>query len=239
MQDHYNKVFKEFGSTPEVRELLSKYIPYAKSQLGQDLIAIAVNQLDSPGYFVEFGATNGVKFSNSWVLEHKLGWTGIIAEPARVWHDELKLNRKCIVDTRCVSDKSGESVKFLEVIPSEGVKGSAALSSIKEFANNGDWASDIRMERSKEYNVETVSLDDLLDQHGAPEEIHFMSIDTEGSEYTILNNFDFKKRKINLMCIEHNGVKTNREATYNLLTSNGYKRVAKHISRFDEWYVLV
>ena len=30
------------------------------------------------GFFVEFGATNGVKNSNTWLLETKLGWKGIL-----------------------------------------------------------------------------------------------------------------------------------------------------------------
>jgi len=41
-------------------------------------------------FFVEFGATNGVALSNSWLLENQFAWKGSLAEPAKKWHAELK-----------------------------------------------------------------------------------------------------------------------------------------------------
>lgn len=98
------------------------------------------------------------------------------------------------------------------------------LSSIEEFAGNGDWASEIRLKNSKRYEVDTISLDDLLEEHNAPKEIQFLSLDTEGSELEILQAFNFKNRRINAICVEHNFVekKDKRQAHYFL---------AKDISR--------
>ena len=57
---------------------------------------------------------------------------------------------------------------------------------------------------SREEIVETISLNDLLDFYNAPKLIDYISIDTEGSELDIIQNFDFKKRTINIISIEHN-----------------------------------
>ena len=44
------------------------------------------------------------------------------------------------------------------------------------------------MGQGSTYTVQTISLLDLLDQHGAPREIDFLSIDTEGSEIPIIES---------------------------------------------------
>ena len=218
------------------REKIAAYLPHSKAQLAQDLFAIAFTDSTSPRFFVEFGATDGVNLSNTWLLEKKLGWNGILAEPAATWHDALTKNRGCIIDTRCVARTSGCKYQFLEV--GNTTEGSAELSGVKEFANNGDWASKIRLSTSKEYEVETISLDDLLQEHNAPSDIQFLSLDTEGSELDILEGYSFKKRTIRSICVEHNYVESNRKAINALLLKKGYVQVMERVSKFDDWYVL-
>lgn len=220
----------------ESREIISSFMPHSKSQLAQDLFAIAYCGSLEPKFFVEFGATDGITGSNTWLLEKKLGWQGILAEPAKYWHKSLKENRKCFIDTNCVGAKSGEAFDFLEVCENQG--GSPTLSTLEKYSNNGDWASKIRKKNFIKYKVFTISLEDLLDKYNAPYEIDFLSIDTEGSEFEILNGFNFKKYKIKLICIEHNYVKKTRTLIREYLTQKGYRQVLKEISKYDDWYVL-
>ncbi|NKB76872.1 MAG: hypothetical protein GKR96_07435 [Gammaproteobacteria bacterium] len=58
----------------------------SKSQLRQGLFALSELSFKQGGFFVEFGATNGVGLSNTHLLETKFGWKGILAEPAKLWH---------------------------------------------------------------------------------------------------------------------------------------------------------
>jgi hypothetical protein len=46
-----------------------------------------------------------------------------------------------------------------------------------------------------QYGVETVSLNDLLEQYNAPEHINYLSVDTKGGELQILETLDFNKYK--------------------------------------------
>ena len=86
-------------------------------------------------------------------------------------------------------------IKIGEIIYN-GIDPEPGLSSLKEYADNGDWASKVRLKNSKKEIVETITLNDLLDFYNAPKIIDYLSIDSEGSELDILKSFDFSKRKI-------------------------------------------
>ena len=78
----------------------SKLAPKSCSQLGQDLFAVSQSQIKRGGFFVEFGASNGLTLSNTYLLEKELQWTGILAEPARCWQQALRENRTADIDSR-------------------------------------------------------------------------------------------------------------------------------------------
>jgi hypothetical protein len=86
------------------------------------------------------------------------------------------------------------------------------------------------------YEVDTVSLNDLLAYHDAPRAIDYLSIDTEGSEFPILAEFDFASYEVSVLTVEHN-YGPNREKTKALLESHGYVRKWEEISNVDDWYV--
>lgn len=217
-----------------VVQQLAACIDKSHSQIGQDLVALVTSNFKKSGFFVEFGATNGIDLSNTYLLEKEFSWTGILAEPATFWQSKLQMNRNCILDFRCVTNKSGEQLDFLEVQDVLNQSDSVELSTLEEFADNGDWASKIRT--GLRYKVETISLLDLLIEHDAPRFIDYISIDTEGSEFLILRDFDFSQFEFGLMSVEHNFTKR-RTDLLNLLILNGYVRIWNEISEFDDWFV--
>ena len=198
-----------------------------KSQLGQDIVALAVNRFKKKGFFIEFGATDGFDLSNTYLLEKKYNWTGIVAEPLPAWHSNLRKNRNCTIDTRCLWSSSNQNLEFIN-------KKKKELSTIKIFANS-DGHSEVR-KKSNIIKVKSVSLIDLLKFHNAPKIIDYMSIDTEGSELDILQNFPFDNYKFNLISVEHN-YGPNREKLKELLNKNGYKPFLNNLSKWDDWFV--
>lgn len=208
---------------PEGRNRCFDLLDLSKSQLRQDLFGLVQNGFREGGFFIEFGATDGVELNNTWLMEKHFGWTGILAEPARGWHAALRANRECTVETRCIWKESGARLQFTEAPRGEN-------SGISQFVKPS------RKLRGQSYEVETLSLLDALDEHGAPEVIDFASIDTEGSEFDILNAFDFDRYRFRVMVIEHNHA-PQRQKVYDLLTGKGYRRVLEEISRFDDWYL--
>ena len=74
-----------------------------KSQLYQDVFASFVIGNNNDKTFLEFGATNGIDLSNTYILENNMNWTGYLSEPSPQWHEELKKNRpKNNIITDCI-----------------------------------------------------------------------------------------------------------------------------------------
>ena len=198
-----------------------------KSQIGQDVFALFTLGWKRRGYFVEFGATNGVDLSNTYLLEKDFGWSGILAEPAKVWHSDLQKNRSAAIDLDCVWKTTGETLNFT-------VSDEAEYSTISEFVKK-DGHSSVRASGSQ-YPVKTVSLNDLLQRHNAPRHIDYLSVDTEGSEFEILRQFDFQRYSVSVITCEHN-FSDQRGKIAELLSRNGFSRVYQGISRWDDWFV--
>ena len=75
----------------------------------------------------------------------------------------------------------------------------------------------------------------------APKEIDYLSIDTEGSELTILEKyFTNHANEHNIRCItvEHNNDEELRTQIYILLAKYGYERKFTIFSRWDDFYIL-
>jgi FkbM family methyltransferase len=218
----------------DFQELLKdQRLQHAKAQLHQDVFVLSELDFKKNGYFVEFGATNGVQISNTWLLEKMFNWNGIVAEPSAYWHKELLTYRDCHIETDCVWSKTGETLVFNEV-DTEKANYGPELSTIDAFSSL-DIHADTRTS-GKKYQVNTISLNDLLAKYNAPTTIDYLSIDTEGSEYEILSNFDFDKYDIKIITCEHNHTPM-REKVFNLLTNKNYKRKFENLSKWDDWYI--
>jgi FkbM family methyltransferase len=198
------------------------------SQLQQDLVAEYISQksANNSRYFVEFGATDGLKLSNSFSLEQH-GWTGLLVEPNEIWHEELLLNRRVTIDHRCVYSSSNIKIEFINSEFGE-------LSGIEKHADQDGWSNTRR--KGSISQVETVTLEDLLRYHNAPSRINYLSVDTEGSEFEIMKVFNFELWSFDFISVEHN-FGENEKHMQDLLEENGYFRILPITSAWDGWYL--
>jgi FkbM family methyltransferase len=200
---------------------------WSRSQLGQDLWVLEQTGWKRGGYFVEFGATDGVLLSNSWLLEKKFGWNGICCEPNPRLFEQLQRNRDCQVSPACVYRTSGETMEFVLADAFGGLSQHGQDDSHKDkreaYAEAGELIS-----------VVTTSLMDLLQEMGAPKEIDYLSIDTEGSELAILEGIDWDRYRFHCITVEHNFT-AQREEIAKQLIDQGYQRQE---AQWDDWYVI-
>lgn len=204
-----------------------KNVGWSRAQFLQDLWVAYELKSRKGGYFVEFGGTDGIKFSNSYALETELGWNGIVAEPARIWHPAIRYNRGCAVDDRCVWTETGQTLLFNQ----PAIAAHSCIDTYSDSDSLGHTRAD-----GQRYEVQTVSLNDLLAHWRAPRRIDYLSIDTEGSELDILKAFDFGAHEFRLITVEHNHT-PQRERLHDFLAAKGYRRKFEKLSNVDDWYV--
>lgn len=150
------------------------------------------------------------------------GWKGIIAEPLPRWHQKIR-QRKCHVDLRCVYEKSNSKLMF------EDVFDNPELSGITEDLDQHNNAS--LRKNSTKLEIDTISLNDLLEEYKAPSKIDYISVDTEGSEFKILKNFNFKRYDVKIFTVEQNFVESKRNNIFELMSANNFIRVFEKISQ--------
>lgn len=196
------------------------------SQLGQDLEVIKFYNNKENGFFIEVGANDGIRLSNTYLLEKKYNWSGICCEPIPKCFEKLVENRP---NSICVSEavyiESGLTVTF------DIANNCELFSGISEHIDKHKLRVDLN---KNTIQVKTISLLDVLNNSNAPSFIEYMSIDTEGTELEILKGFDFNKYIFGLIDVEHNFVEPRRTEIKDLLLSNGY--VYKGENKWDDMY---
>ena len=206
------------------------------SQLAQDLwVAFLLNCWNSSsptsksGYFVEFGAIDGVLYSNSILFEKRFGWKGILAEPNPNEWLKCKQNRSCVVENYCVWNVSNESVRF-NVVPNAPDHGC-----MEHFEEN-DSHKAIRLLKKEVIICRTISLFDLLQLYAAPKTIDYLSVDTEGTEFPILEAFPFEQYAFKIISVEHNFTAMRGQLRH-LLHNQGYFPIERSVESFDDLYL--
>ena len=200
----------------------------------QDLFVLFIHNEAKNGTYLEFGATNGVDLSNSFSLEKHFGWTGVLAEPSPQWHSELFKNRpNTKIITECIYSETGKKMDFF-------VSDAGVLSTLEQFKDSDIQSipanTNARNASGYTCTVDTISLNDVILKYFAGVKIDYMTVDTEGSELLILQNFDFSKYAPKVVTVEHNFTQSQKTLD-ELSAKNNYRRYFREFTQFDAWYV--
>ena len=192
------------------------------SQSGQDAFVISYFKNKRDGVFVDIGANDGVSLSNTYYLEKELGWTGICFEPISSIFEKLDKDRNCIKINAGVAE-TNTSFPFTFVDgPSNMLSG---LTEYHDPRHRARIEKEVRElgGRIVEMEIPCVVFNEVVAEHEFFD-IDYLSIDTEGNEFTILKSIDFDKFNIKAITIENN---FNDPVQTNYLVSKGYQLVGK------------
>jgi FkbM family methyltransferase len=158
-------------------------------------------------YYIEVGANDGIRQSNTLFLEKKYGMTGLLIEPSPPRFLDLIKNRSNQNRFYCAALVSFDyQDDFVPMIYAD-------LMSISKLEESDDRPGfDRHLKRSEkhlrkgevqfEFAAKAMTLTEALDGARAPKQIEIFSLDVEGSELNVLKGVDFNKYCMNNMVIE-------------------------------------
>ncbi len=203
------------------------------SEFGQDIFVLEMLGWKRNGFFLDSGASDGVQSSNTHLLEVSYDWKGICVEPNEVFFEKLVKNRKAHCLNYCLYDKE-DYVDFLELgndvggimeeyHPSHLHRAKASYDVLKDLYGN-----------PKTVKKLTCTVGQVLKECNAPQTIDYWSLDTEGSELSILKSFPFDDYSFRVITVEHNHFPV-REEIREFLEYHGYERVRE--LEVDDCYI--
>ena len=166
-------------------------------------------------FFIEAGACDGIRQSSCYVLEKELAWQGICIEPNDSYFRDLVQNRpNSICENVCLSNKNSNVIDL-------EASGNAIYPMLNDIGSNiiqHRYNSQETVNKTKEIDKESKTLESLLKKHHAPKVIHYLAMDREGSAFPTLEVFPFEEYRILAISIEG-------KICNDLLLSKGYINV--------------
>lgn len=200
---------------------------FLKSQNKTRDLLLEVNNHKKNIFFVNIGANDGLSGDplGEFVFKHK--WKGILVEPVPYVFERLKKTYKnmpnIILENVAISDVSGKKDFW-------HLKKTQKLNS--GYDQLGSFDKKIILDNVKSLNlldgeiiksiVNSVTLSELLISHNIST-VDVFSIDTEGYDYEIIKQIDFKKYKPRLILFEYAYLsESDKDGCFLLLKRNGY-----------------
>ena len=193
-----------------------------KSQLGEDarleeLFAPWLHTLKGRGTYVELGAMDGVRYSNTYMFAKKYGWKGWLFEPVPEMYASLKKNRP---ESECFNCCLGSTEGSIDLIGTNEVAGINSLIS-EGFREKWHQNSPVR-------TVPMRRMDSIIKSSDV-QGIDLLSLDVEGAELEVLQGMDpgVKFHFIIIEAVERWNRQAN-EHCRSLLRERGYTFVERY-----------
>jgi hypothetical protein len=197
------------------------HVPYGNpkqlhSQAGQDWTVATLLGCKYDGYFIDLAANDAMQISNTLMLERDFNWNGICIE-ANMQYMYGLAKRQCKVVEGAVGGPRDEKVQF----DMRGVVGGIVSNDTDNKQADGQ-VVDFHM----------IPLADVLENENAPSLIDYLSLDVEGAESIVMENFPWDKYKFKVITVERP-----KADLQGHLTDHGYRLLKINSDWDDETWV--
>ncbi len=175
------------------------------------------------GFFIEAGANDGYTQSNTYYLEKKRAWTGVLVEGIPALFDKCRSEREnaAVFNFALVSEEFNEpfiTMHFADLMSTVD-SSFGTVEETKQHINRGIEVQHLDSTYSVE--VPTSTLSSVLDLHGETNQIDFLSLDVEGYELSVLEGIDFDRHRPTYILVEARKL----DLVDKHLVKNGYRMV--------------
>jgi Methyltransferase FkbM domain len=200
---------------PEFEWFSQQYGPSRVSEHAEEWLVRDFFHDARDGVFLDVGSYDYKTFSNTYYLEHALGWSGIAIDAQEEFAaDYLKYRPRTRFVSLFVSDHS-DGIESLFVPRWNRL----VASSDKGFSDRYDSSGSAR-------KVNTTTLNNVLESGHVPA-IDFLTMDIELAEPKALAGFDIEKYRPRLLCVEaHPEI---RQQLLDYFAAHGYRLVARYL----------
>ena len=190
-----------------IKSITHKKISYSYG--GVDSLILNIFKHQKNGFYLDIGCGHPIKNNNTYLLNKK-GWSGINIDLDEVNIDLFNSYRKKDVNLAiAVSDKEGETDLYF-------YHSKSALNTINK--ENADFQ---KAKVSAIKKIKTQTINKIIENSPFKDrKIDFLSLDVEGSELTILKNFDFTKYSPKVIVVEYLDLSLNKLEIKNLNINN-------------------
>jgi FkbM family methyltransferase len=200
------------------------------SQHNEELLVRDFFQDRLDGFYVDVGAYRARAFSTTAYLDHELGWNGIaIDAQANLASEWATLRPRAKFFSYIVTDHSGGTETLYVSGPISSVKQSHKAE-VDEILGLPEAT---RLAAERKIDVETITLNDLLDREGVTK-IDFLSMDIEQGEPAALAGFDIQRFRPELVCVE--AFPTVHDQLVAYFAENDYVRIEKYRDLDPNWW---
>jgi FkbM family methyltransferase len=202
------------------------------SQFQEDIQLLNFWGCKFSGYYVDIGANNGVRDSNTALLE-KHGWKGLLIEanPDLIPLASQARPGSLVINSAVVAPNLTGTINFYKVIGGPPNLDGLSTTLISDEFNSkiSSYGGDVKVTR-----VPANTLDTILERNEVPSKFELLSIDVEGAELQVLEGLSLDKYTPRIILVEDNSKGIDLRVR-NYLRRFGYIRV--HRTGVNDWYV--